>query len=49
MPADYLTLLQRLETYLHRESEIQCYELEKQCALPLAQRDQQGYAIKRYP
>ncbi len=46
MPTDYLTLLQRLKTFIRREYEIQRYELEKQWALPLAQRVRQGYAIE---
>ena len=46
MPTDYLILLQRLKTFIRREYEIQRYEVEKQWALPLFQRVQQGYAIE---
>ena len=46
MSTDYLILLQRLKTFIRREYETQRYELEKQWALPLAQRIRQGYAIE---
>jgi len=46
MSTDYQKLLQRLKTFIHREFETQRLHLEKQWALPLAQRVQQGYAIE---
>jgi hypothetical protein len=46
MPSNYLTLLKRLKTFIRREYEIHRYDLEKQWALPLAQRVRQGYAIE---
>ncbi len=46
MSTDYQELLQRLKAFIRREFEIQRQQLEKQWALPLAQRVQQGYAIE---
>ena len=46
MSTNFLILLQRLKTFIRREYETQRYELEKQWALPLAQRVRQGYAIE---
>ena len=46
MSTNYLKLLQRLKTFIRREFETQRLHLEKQWALPLAQRVRQGYAIE---
>lgn len=46
MPTDYLELLHRLKTFIRSEYETQRLQLEKQWALPLAQRVQQGYAVE---